>query len=536
MLLYGAAIHWLSSNRRTGSPATASLQSTHEQIAVDNGELNSSSSTRAAAAASATASEFSSSKQQQQARQAASPAGTDTTLLASSSSSSSHFLGVNGSENKKKRSEELEQETSISLSSDDTLGVTTGKTKTPNGGHCHTPESRGKISAANKGKTPWNKGGNHSEETRRKIAEGAREAARRRKVAMATAMGLSVEEYEKVKRRERNTRTEPGEGTTQETRSKISARLRERWKDPVYRQARLSTMPKRQGVKHSEETKQRIRQAVTLKWNDPEYREKITSRVSTEETRKKIGQVIRDQWADPNIRKERMANMSPKSEEHRKRIAASVKAKWADPDYRARTVERMKASSQARTIATGKVPKPKRIPQPRVPRPPRPPREPRAKRSPRSTMAKWTVMGRKVEAQLERENKRAEKMKAAEEKLKAKQAKLEAERLAKEEEDRLVAGMDELDALLYRQNLRVQAHSQQAEESADTVGDEEVEWGEEEEYYDPDDEYELLARPKRRSRAKKTATPGEGEEVEGVDVPEGFKMVMQNGRMVLRMR
>lgn len=47
-------------------------------------------------------------------------------------------------------------------------------------------------------------------------------------------------------------------------------------------------------------------------------------------------------------------------------------------------------------------------------------------------------------------------MKAAEEKLKAKQAKLEAERLAKEEEDRLVAGMDELDALLYRQNLRVQ--------------------------------------------------------------------------------
>lgn len=92
-----------------------------------------------------------------------------------------------------------------------------------------------------------------------------------------------------------------------------------------------------------------------------------------------------------------MANMSPKSEEHRKRIAASVKAKWADPDYRARTVERMKASSQARTIATGKVPKPKRIPQPRVPRPPRPPREPRAKRSPRSTMAKWTVMGRKVE-------------------------------------------------------------------------------------------------------------------------------------------
>lgn len=30
--------------------------------------------------------------------------------------------------------------------------------------------------------------------------------------------------------------------------------------------------------------------------------------------------------------------------------------------------------------------------------------------------------------------------------------------------------------------------------------------------------------------------PGEGEEVFGVDAPPGFKMIMVNGRMVLRMR
>ena len=43
-------------------------------------------------------------------------------------------------------------------------------------GHPHTPESRAKISAANKGKMPWNKGREHTEETRRRISEGTRRA------------------------------------------------------------------------------------------------------------------------------------------------------------------------------------------------------------------------------------------------------------------------------------------------------------------------------------------------------------------------
>lgn len=43
-------------------------------------------------------------------------------------------------------------------------------------GKPHTDESRRKISAANKGKVPWNKGRKHSEETKRKIAEATRRA------------------------------------------------------------------------------------------------------------------------------------------------------------------------------------------------------------------------------------------------------------------------------------------------------------------------------------------------------------------------
>jgi NUMOD3 motif len=40
----------------------------------------------------------------------------------------------------------------------------------------HTEETKMKISAANKGKVPWNKGRKHSEETKRKIAEATRRA------------------------------------------------------------------------------------------------------------------------------------------------------------------------------------------------------------------------------------------------------------------------------------------------------------------------------------------------------------------------
>lgn len=55
-------------------------------------------------------------------------------------------------------------------------------------GRPHTVASRAKISAANKGKKPWNVGVGHSEETRRKIAEGSKNAARRRKLKTAESL------------------------------------------------------------------------------------------------------------------------------------------------------------------------------------------------------------------------------------------------------------------------------------------------------------------------------------------------------------
>lgn len=55
---------------------------------------------------------------------------------------------------------------------------------------------------------------------------------------------------------------------------------------------------------------------------------------------------------------------------------------------------------------------------------------------------------------MEREAKREEKKELAATKLMLKEARLEAERLAQEEEDRAVEGLDELEMVLRRQELR----------------------------------------------------------------------------------
>lgn len=67
-------------------------------------------------------------------------------------------------------------------------------------GRPHTPESRAKISAANKGKMPWNQGKKHSETTRALIRERTRVAMQARRLAKVAEMGMTLEEYEEMKR------------------------------------------------------------------------------------------------------------------------------------------------------------------------------------------------------------------------------------------------------------------------------------------------------------------------------------------------
>ena len=159
-------------------------------------------------------------------------------------------------------------------------------------GHLHTAESRAKISAANKGKTPWNRGRKHTEETRRKIAEGTRRALQQRaeqqrlererlrveepegyaallqeEAARTVAKAVSAEARRERKAkaartaarkamaaarekeapqggpaaRVRHARVTTGPGGrvnftfTEEAKAKISASLKKRWQDPAYR-------------------------------------------------------------------------------------------------------------------------------------------------------------------------------------------------------------------------------------------------------------------------------------------------------------
>ena len=53
----------------------------------------------------------------------------------------------------------------------ETLDNSHNYAKTINGGHRHSDASKRKISAANKGKKPWNVGKAHTLETKRRISE-----------------------------------------------------------------------------------------------------------------------------------------------------------------------------------------------------------------------------------------------------------------------------------------------------------------------------------------------------------------------------
>ena len=97
-------------------------------------------------------------------------------------------------------------------------------------GHPHSDLSKAKISAANKGKIPWNVGKKHSEETRLRIAEKTKEAMLKRRVQKALDLGFSsLEEHEEQKKKDKillkieKDKTKV-KGLTNEGRKKISDR------------------------------------------------------------------------------------------------------------------------------------------------------------------------------------------------------------------------------------------------------------------------------------------------------------------------
>ena len=241
---------------------------------------------------------------------------------------------------------------------------------TVNGGFSHTKASRAKIAAANKGKTPWNKGKARSEEVKARIAAGVRRKNRERLLQKIADMGLTEEEYNVQKKEEKRQReaerqarktVKGGYRPTQETKDKISAILKEKWAKGEVKKRAPATGMRRKGFKHTEETKQKIRDSVRRRWNeDPEYRakkeESARRQNSGANAREKIASTLKKKWEDPEFRaymmekiKQRKKPAKP-SAEHREKISQAMKKKWKDDSYREKAVGNMR-KTRRKTMA-----------------------------------------------------------------------------------------------------------------------------------------------------------------------------------------
>lgn len=245
----------------------------------------------------------------------------------------------------------------------------------------HTEESRRKISLANKGKVPWNKGRKQSEETKEKIRQGVL-----RRLAEKELLNPRPSPPPKSPPSRRR-----GEPIPSSTRSKISNTMKAKWANSTYAAERRSkrnalyeeavknatredgtvdyervNVIGMRGRKHSRETREKISQTLKSRWsNEDGFRDRMVTMMKMgniargnedgkvpEETRRKISEKLKMRWREEEgFREKMMTSMatrkgidSPRAEEHRKRISDAIKAKWADEGYRKRATEGMKRS------------------------------------------------------------------------------------------------------------------------------------------------------------------------------------------------
>jgi hypothetical protein len=264
---------------------------------------------------------------------------------------------------------------------------------TENGGYSHTKASRAKISAANRGKVPWNKGMTRSEEVKAKIAAGVRKKNRERFLQKLQNLGLTEEQYEQRKKEERRRKeaerrarlTEKGGyRATEETKQKISRILKEKYASGEIQPRKLNPSKVRRGFTHSEETRRKISESLRKRWaNDEEYRSKMqsTTRVINSDisVRQKISESLKMKWQAPEFRQDMMTKIANRTyprnvhydEEHRAKISAAMKAKWQDEEYRKKTQEsiakrRQSMPARPKKERVNRTPSVRQIKQPRT--------------------------------------------------------------------------------------------------------------------------------------------------------------------------
>ncbi|KAG2328163.1 hypothetical protein Bca4012_037198 [Brassica carinata] len=164
---------------------------------------------------------------------------------------------------------------------------------------------RMRISKANSGNTPWNKGRKHSPETLQKIRE-------RTKIAMQNP---------KIKMKLANL----GHAQNEETRLKIGEGVRMRW-------ARRKEMRKVQETCRFE-WQNLLAEAARKGYTDEQEFQWDSYKILDQQNQLEWLESVEQRKAVRGAKSNRRA---PKSPEQRRKIAEAIAAKWADPSYRER--------------------------------------------------------------------------------------------------------------------------------------------------------------------------------------------------------
>ncbi|KAG1366998.1 hypothetical protein COCNU_13G007880 [Cocos nucifera] len=162
-----------------------------------------------------------------------------------------------------------------------------------------------KISIANKGNVPWNKGRKHSAETLQRIRERTRIAMQDPKVKMKLV--------------------NLGHSQSEETRIKIGAGVRQGWR---WRHEKLI-----------------LQESCFVEWQNMIAEAARKGYAGEDELQwdsyRILDEQLKQEWLE-NVEKRKMmprpkgSTRAPKSPEQRRKISEAISAKWADPEYRDR--------------------------------------------------------------------------------------------------------------------------------------------------------------------------------------------------------
>lgn len=198
----------------------------------------------------------------------------------------------------------------------------------------HSPEIRATISAANKGRRPWNAGKSHSEETKRKIAARTAAGIARKLEAEAAMLGITVESLREMKSKRRNAAQAQRPRVAEARRKRRSAVMKRAWKNPVYRARFLA----RSRVVNPE-TRARISQRLKEFWAQHPAQPK-PQRSSSPTAKQGRSEKMRQKWRNPVFRTKMLASFfERRHKQWRRMLSRAIQQKWKDPHHRYRVLK-----------------------------------------------------------------------------------------------------------------------------------------------------------------------------------------------------